>query len=65
MKLEMDLKCPSCGRVMKVALGEMREGRSLACPGCSGKIQIKGDGFTGAQKAVDNFERELKKMFPK
>lgn len=62
MKLEVDISCPKCSHTMKIPVGFMRKGNSKKCPRCSSTIEFEGDGHK-AQKAMDDFEKSLNKMF--
>jgi DNA-directed RNA polymerase subunit RPC12/RpoP len=62
MKLEADLNCPNCGGKFKQRIEDMRPGRSRVCPHCSARIQFTGDDGRKAQKAIDDLEKELKKL---
>ncbi len=63
MKLEVDVECPSCKRKMKVKVQDMRPGKKKNCPSCRAEISFTGDDGRKAQKAIDDFEKSLKKMF--
>lgn len=59
--LTADISCPTCNRKVKVKVKEMVPGRSkrLSC-GCT--IQFSGDDGRQVQKALDDFERQLKRL---
>lgn len=62
MKLEVDISCPSCKRKFKQRLGDMRPGNTRKCPGCGKVLHFDGDDMSKTQRAVDDLERELKKI---
>ena len=59
--LTADINCPNCNRKVKIKVKDMVPGRSkqLSC-GCT--IQFSGDDGRQVQKALDDFERQLKKL---
>lgn len=63
MKLEAEVECPGCKRKVKVKLEDVRPGRKKDCPSCSAEISFTGDDGRKAQKAIDDFEKSIKKMF--
>lgn len=62
MKLKCDIKCPKCARSFKQAVGEMRPGRSRSCPHCGVTIRWTGDDGGKAQRTLDEFKRDMKKI---
>lgn len=56
-----DINCPNCNRKVKIKVKEMVPGRTkrLSC-GCV--IQFAGDDGRKAQRALDDFERQLKRL---
>jgi len=63
MKLEVDVECHSCKRKMKVKVEDMRPGRKKNCPSCRAEISFTGNDGRKAKKAIDDFEKSIKKMF--
>ena len=61
-KLEIEIKCPSCNRKFKQRLDQMGNGRRKRCI-CGGEIKFVGNGGPSAQRALDKFQRDLKRMF--
>lgn len=61
-KLEIEIKCPSCRRVLKQRLDQMKHGRSRRCT-CGCEIVFEGNGGPSAQQVLDEFERDLKRIF--
>lgn len=59
--LTAEITCPNCGRQVKLKINEMVPGRSktLSC-GCT--VQFTGDDGRKAQQALDDLERQLKKL---
>ncbi|MCG8438778.1 MAG: hypothetical protein MI751_11895 [Pseudomonadales bacterium] len=60
---KVDIHCPNCKTKPKVALGNMSSGHGITCHNCSATINFDGDGGRKAEKAIKNFEKEIKKMF--
>lgn len=63
MKLEVDIKCPNCQKMMKTKFEEMVPGKKKNCPHCETEIIFTGDDMRKAQKAIDDFEKSMKNMF--
>lgn len=63
MKLEADIICPSCKKKLKVKVADMRSGRITSCPSCRAEISFTGDDGRKAQRAIEDLERSLKKMY--
>ena len=61
-KLEIEIRCPNCNRKFRHRLDQMRSGRSKRCL-CGCEIRFKGNGGPNAQRALDKFERNLKRIF--
>lgn len=61
MDLETEIKCPSCGRNLKIKAREMIPGRSQNCPGCGTRVRFSGDDGRKTQKALDDVTKTLKK----
>lgn len=61
MRLEVSIKCPNCGRTYKQQVSGMHPGASRRCS-CGLTIKFTGDDGRKAQKAVDDFERSLKRL---
>lgn len=62
MKLTIDVACPKCARKLTVAVADMHPGNHKVCPGCSTRIEFKGDDGRKAQAALDDLERTLKQL---
>lgn len=63
MKLDVDINCANCNRKIKVKLAEMNSGKKKICTGCKTEINFTGNGGRKAQKAMDDFDKTLKKLF--
>ncbi len=63
MKLEVDIQCPNCRTKIKTRVETMRPGQKKTCHRCVSGITFTGDDGRKAQKAVDDIERKLKRMF--
>lgn len=63
MKLETDVECPGCKRKIKIKIEEMVPGKKKKCPNCNAEISFTGDDGRKTQRAVDDFEKNLKNMF--
>lgn len=63
MKLEVDIECPGCKRKLKIKVENMRPGQKMRCLSCNSEIRFSGDNGRKAQRAIDDFEETLKKMF--
>lgn len=61
MDLEMEIACPNCKRKHKRRMDQLKKGSHIKCP-CGADITIGDDGFTKSQKAMDDFQKSLKKM---
>tara|TARA_R110002124_G_scaffold17721_2_gene73990 strand:- start:151 stop:387 length:237 start_codon:yes stop_codon:yes gene_type:complete len=61
-KLEIEIKCPNCSRVLKQRLDQMKNGRSKRCT-CGCEIVFEGNGGPSAQRSLEKFERDLKRIF--
>lgn len=61
MKLTMDIECPGCKRNVKVRVEEMRPGGRKRCA-CGSVLKFEGDDGRKAQRALDDFEKSLKKL---
>jgi hypothetical protein len=62
MDLEAEVTCPGCGKKFKQKIKEMVPGRSRTCPHCRVNIEFSGDDARKAQKALDDFQKSLKKL---
>jgi rRNA maturation endonuclease Nob1 len=62
-KIETSIACPKCKRNFKVKIADMHPGNSKICPSCGSSIEFTGDDCRKTQKAFDDFEKDLKKMF--
>lgn len=58
-KLEIDITCPGCGKSLKQKIETMRLGRQRTCPSCGVVINFAGDDGRKAQRAMDDFMKEL------
>lgn len=63
MKLEVDIECPNCKKKLKTRLDNMRPGQKKRCTQCRSEISFTGDDGRKAQRAIDDFEKSIKKMF--
>jgi len=62
MDLSADITCPSCEKQFEVKLRDMRPGNSASCPHCDASIKFEGDDASNVQNAVDDLEREFKRL---
>lgn len=62
MNLTQKMKCPGCGRSISVRLNQMYPGNIVRCS-CGSSIHFQGDDMRKAQRQMDKFERDLKRMF--
>ena len=60
--LHANIRCPNCGHRVRIKVREMVPGRSKRCPYCATTIQFPGDDGRQVQRALDHFERELKRI---
>lgn len=61
--LEANVKCPNCGKPIRVKVREMVPGRSRACPHqCGATIRFTGDDGRKVQKALDDLERTIQRF---
>lgn len=60
--LEIEIKCPNCNRKFKQRLDQMKNGQTRRCA-CGCTIEFEGNGGPNAQRALDKFQRDLKRMF--
>lgn len=61
-KFEVEIQCPKCRRKFKQRLDQMGNGRSKRCA-CGCQIKFKGNGGPSAQRTLDKFQRDLKRLF--
>jgi hypothetical protein len=59
--LNIDLQCPSCRRSIKRSFRSLGAGTSLRCS-CGTVIRIQGNGFTSAQRSMDQLNREFQRL---
>lgn len=60
---EISVECPHCGHEIKKKLGRL-DGH-YNCPSCGGGIEFNGGSEVAgqAQKLVDDFARDIKRLF--
>ena len=61
-ELRTDIRCPNCGYKVRIRVREMVPGTSKRCPHCATPFQFGGDDGRQVQRALDDFERELKRL---
>jgi len=59
--LNIDVRCPNCGRTMRVRMRDMVPGRSRRCI-CGCQIRFEGNDGRKVQRALEDVEREIKKL---
>jgi hypothetical protein len=63
LKAKIDVACPACGQTMHVSLADVQHGRTVTCPnGHSVTLQQQGRGIQQADKALDDFEKSIKRL---
>ena len=62
MELKWELECPNCKRRLVIAAKEAYPGNKKKCPNCGLEIKFEGDDMRKAQKALDDFMRNLRKF---
>ncbi len=62
MKLEANVECPRCKKMIKVKVEDMRPGKKMNCPRCRTEISFTGDDGRKAQKSIDDLTKSLKKI---
>jgi transcription elongation factor Elf1 len=60
--IDADFECPNCKRKIKIKIKEMVPGRTKNCPSCGLVIRFSGDDGRRAQRALDDFEKNLKRL---
>ena len=63
MKLETEIECPTCRRKIKIKVEEMVPSKSKICNWCKTEIEFTGDDGRKIQKSLDDFEKNMKKLF--
>lgn len=61
-KLEIDITCPGCSKRFKQRIENIRPGGQRTCPSCGVVIDFAGDDMRKAQRAMDDFTKELKSL---
>lgn len=61
-ELAADIECPNCGRKVTIKVREMIPGRTKNCPYCEAIFRFTGDDGRKVQRALDDLERQLKKV---
>ena len=65
----IEVQCPNtegnCHGKMKVSLNQIRRGEVVVCPSCGSRIELQeqGDGISGMENALRDFEKSLNKTF--
>lgn len=59
--LATTVRCPNCGRSLRIRLQDMVPGQTTRCT-CGGQIHFEGDDGRKVQRVLDKLERELKKL---
>lgn len=63
LNARIDVPCPQCGRAFKASLRAIQNGGTETCPsGHRVKLQEQGHGIRRADRAVDDFQRTLKRL---
>lgn len=62
---DIDFQCPNCNNTLKISSKDISS--TINCQFCHQEIYLKDDGFSDglkqANKELDNFTKNLKKMF--
>lgn len=54
----IDVPCPICGKVLHPTLGDVQNGRTVACPeGHQVRLVAGGDGIGQVDRALDELQR--------
>lgn len=61
-KLEFDVTCPGCNRSFVQRVEDIRPGKSRNCPHCGATFNFTGDDGSRVQRALDDFERSIKRL---
>lgn len=59
--IENEIKCPNCGRRLRIKVKEMIPGTSKRCA-CGCQIKFTGDDGRKVQRALDDLERALRRL---
>jgi len=64
LRHEISIPCPGCKRVNKATLKQVQSVSQIRCSGCGKTIRIdkKGDDLSKVSRAMDDFERSLRKL---
>lgn len=60
--LKIKVSCPNCRRQIAFKIRDIVPGREKQCPYCNLIFKFQGDDGRKAQKALDNFEKTVKKL---
>ena len=55
------MKCPKCGKQIARTSAALKRGSTIKC-GCGATITFTNDGFTKAQKGIDEMTKAFKKI---
>ncbi len=62
MDLDFEIQCPKCKRKVKLKMRNLKKGSEHPCPRCKTKFVVSDDNFRKAQKELDDFQKNLKKL---
>lgn len=62
MDLDFEIQCPKCKRKVKLKMRNLKKGSSHPCPRCKTEFVVSDDNFRKAQKELDDFQKNLKKL---
>jgi len=60
--MRVDVQRRNCRHRVSIIVKEMVPGRSRRCPFCRATLELHGDDGGQVQRALDDFERELKRL---
>lgn len=60
--LSVNIQCPGCHRQAPIKVREMIPGGTRDCPNCGAKFRFAGDDGRKIQKALDDLEKEVKRL---
>ncbi len=63
--MEVTLNCPACNALIKVKMRDINSEKSVPCPGCHKKIQLKADSsfkqsVNDVNKSIDDLNKTIR-----
>ncbi len=64
--MKFSVKCPNCGKNLKLDSSKHKSGNIIKCPNCGVNIELTGDGLkklSDIDKILDSIPKEIKIKF--